>query len=360
MTLERRMRLALAWQMGIAVAILAALSVLIAGTAIVVSGLLTWLLLFVGVVVLESFVFVVPGGPSGWITGTIAHRRTIVLVSGLILLPVVYLRPVRDDIRAFRTELGATGSPAAQTHPELAETTRRLATQVGVPAPTVYVANRQQPESYAVGGRSSGTIIVTTGLIRSLSDEELEAVLAHEVSHLVNGDSRIMNLALVPLLTAEHVGENKPPSKRLLISQPLAYPIYWLAWAGLTAVTRLQRWGSQSAIGTLSQSREFAADRGAAKITGAPSALASALRTLEDVRETPREDKRTWAKSASALDILPREKPAESGGGAGAETGAEAEPRFRTHPPTERRIEHLESLAVDLETDTGGHRHATK
>jgi len=48
-------------------------------------------------------------------------------------------------------------------------------------------------------------------------------VLAHEISHLANGDSRIMNLVLVQMLVAEHVGSDDPPSRKLLVSQPLAY-----------------------------------------------------------------------------------------------------------------------------------------
>jgi len=74
---------------------------------------------------------------------------------------------------------------------------------------------------------------------------------------------------------------------------------------------------------------------GAAELTGAPSDLASALEALSDDRSRPSEDKHTWAKSASALDILPREAAVASPG------------PFRTHPSTEQRIERLEQLVVE-------------
>jgi len=75
--------------------------------------------------------------------------------------------------------------------------------------------------------------------------------------------------------------------------------------------------------------------QGAAELTGAPSDLASALEALSDDRSRPSEDKHTWAKSASALDILPREAAVASPG------------PFRTHPSTEQRIERLEQLVVE-------------
>lgn len=333
------MRASLLWRMLLALAVLTVVSILIAATAIIVGGLLAWLVILVAAYVLETLLLPFSGGYFGLVEWTLANPHRVVVASGIPLLPVLYYWPVRDEIRAFRTELGNEGAPAAKTHPELAAVARRLAQQGDVPELDVYVADRRRPESYAVGGRSSGTVIVTKGLVNRLSAGEREAVLAHEISHLANGDSRIMNLVLVPMLVAEHVGSDDPPSRKLLVSQPLAYLVRLVLWALLTAITTIQRLCCQFGIAVLSRGREFAADRGAAELTGAPSDLASALETLADGRSRPSEDKRTWAKSASALDILPREQAVGSRG------------LFRTHLSTETRIERLEGLVVERVTD---------
>ncbi|WP_226041920.1 M48 family metalloprotease [Natrinema sp. DC36] len=342
MTSGARIRASLLWRMVVALAVLTVVSILIAATAIVVGGSLAWLGILLVLYVLETLLLPFSGGYVGVVQWTFTHPLRVAVASGIPLLPVLYYWPVRDEIREFQAELGKAGAPASETHPELAAMARRLAQQGDVPEPDVYVADRRRPASYAVGGRSSGTVIVTTGLVNRLSTGELEAVLAHEISHLANGDSRIMNLVLVPMLVAEHVGSDDPPSRKLLVSQPLAYLARLVLWALLTVVTTGQRLCCQFGIAVLSRGREFAADRGAAELTGAPSDLASALETLSDDRSRPSEDKRTWAKSASALDILPREAAVASPG------------PFRTHPSTERRIERLERLVVERVTGAGG------
>lgn len=122
---------------------------------------------------------------------------------GFCLLPTVYLGSVRAEIREFKTELGTTGQLAVDRHPKIASMARRFAQQAGVPEPTVRIVTRMRPESYALGSREAGTIVLTRGLVRALSDDEIEAVLAHEISHLANGDGRLMGPLLVPLLLAE-------------------------------------------------------------------------------------------------------------------------------------------------------------
>lgn len=330
-----RPRLSLLSRMGVALAVLFVVSSAVAVTAIVTGGTLAWLALLPVLYALETLLLPVFGEYYGLLHWVLTNPAPVVIAAGTVLLPILYVRPVRAEIRAFRTELGEAGAPASETHPELADTVRWLVQQADVPEPAVYVADRRRPESYAIGGRSDGTVIVTTGLLNRLSAAELEAVLAHELSHLVNGDSRVMTLVLVPMLVAERVGSDDPPSWKLLVSQPLAYLAHLVLWAALSVLTTLQRWSCQLAIAVLSRSRELAADRGAAALTGSPSDLASALETLSDDRERPQADKRTWAKSAGALDILPRETAVGSRG------------LLRTHPDIETRLEHLERLVGD-------------
>ena len=81
-----------------------------------------------------------------------------------------------------------------------------------------------------------------------------------------------------------------------------------------------------------------AADTAAAELTGSPAALAAALERLTEARERPETDLREWERSAAVMDILPPAEP-------GVSTGP-----FRTHPPTEERVEYLNSLTESAET----------
>lgn len=334
----------LLWRMALAVLTLVIASAFIAATAVAAVGLVGGLIVYVVVLILAGVVSplisLVGGDITAGVDAFTSNLPLVMLVTGLALLPAWYLRPVRDEIRSFRKELGQVGSPASETHPEVAKLARQLAGQASIPEPTVYVADRFRPESYALGGRDDGTIVITKGLIKELTDEELKAVLAHEISHLVNGDSRIMGLSLIPMLVAEHVASSRRISVEVgMMIANIFYLIYLVVWAVLYAVTRVQRVFSQLGIAVLSRGRELAADRGAARLTGNPTALATALQTLDDARGRPDEDKRQWSQSASALDILPPKDSVFSEG------------PFRTHPSTEKRIEMLENLVVEQATE---------
>ena len=259
---------------------------------------------------------------------------------GLCLLPMVYLTPIRDEIREFKTELGTTGQLAVDRHPKIAAMARRLAQQAGVPEPTVRIVTRMRPESYALGGRADGTIVLTRGLVRALSDAEIEAVVAHEISHLANGDGRLMGRLLVPLVLAEHIGSDDRPTLQPIHTFSGVVFVYLgqlLAWGVVTAVTTVQLWCCLAGVALFSRGREVAADRGAAELTGSPSSLASALETLDGNRGRPTEDLRAFTRSAGALDILP---PADD---------TDLPQPFRTHPSTERRVQRLEALVAEIE-----------
>ena len=263
------------------------------------------------------------------------------LVVGLALLPALYLTPVRDEIQEFKTELGTTGQLAIDRHPKIAAMAGRLAQQAQIPEPTVRIVTRMRPESYALGGREDGTIVLTRGLVRELSDEEIEAVLAHEISHLANGDGRLMGVLLMPLLLAEEIRATDRPNFELIHAWSgliFVYAGQLFVWAVLTAVASVQLWCCLLGVALLSRGRELAADRGAAELTGSPSAVASALDTLDGGRGRPSEDLRTFKRSAGALDILPPQDQTDL-----------ASP-FRTHPTTDQRIEQLEALVPEIET----------
>jgi len=244
----------------------------------------------------------------------------VVAAIGAVGLIWVSISEARERLRDLRSRLLEDAAEADQQYPELTTQSRRLAALASVPAPTVYVVDRPRPESFTIGSGTDAAIVLSTKLLEILDEPELEAVLAHEVSHLANRDSRVMAAALTPVLIADETLDQNPTR----LGDYLGVVVYSL----------LKLWG-QAGVAVLSKGRERAADTAAASLTGSPAALASALATLDDERRRrPDVDLRVWEQQVAVLDILPPNHPE-------LETGP-----FQTHPSIERRIEWLRRLAA--------------
>jgi len=198
---------------------------------------------------------------------------------------------------------------------ELQARVARLASFADLPTPRVEVIRTPVPNAFTLGWtREDATITVTTGLLDRLDDEELEAVLAHEVAHVAHHDVAVVSAASF----VQQVGAG------IFYGLPLLAPIGAVVYSiGTLLVVSLSRY------------REYAADRGSVLLTGAPEQLMSALQTIADeLAEIPRKDLREVA-GLDAVCILP-----VSG------------PRWfelaSTHPPLEKRLEQLAELARDM------------
>ncbi|GIV57511.1 MAG: protease HtpX [Rhodothermaceae bacterium] len=207
-----------------------------------------------------------------------------------------------------------------QEAPALYEMVDRLRQKAGLPMPKVYVIPSDQPNAFATGRNPShAAVAVTNGIVRLLSREELEGVIAHELAHIKNRD----------ILTAS-------------VAATLAAAITLLARFGLFFGGGRDR---DNVVGTLlmlflaplaavliqmaiSRSREYAADRDGARICGKPRALASALNRLQHGAEQLPMD----ANPATAHLFIVNPF-------AGAMSGLRN--LFSTHPPTEERIRRL-------------------
>jgi len=217
-------------------------------------------------------------------------------------------------------------------YPELFDRVDRLAAQADVPRPPVAVIPSDEPNALSAGTGRRTVVCVTTGLLRELDDDELEAVLAHELAHIENGDSAVMAVAGFPTTVAVAL---LGFALRRLNGWWLLFGFFQVfVYVLFVAVPLLV----VSLPGTLvlSRYREYAADRGAVALTGDPYALASALGKLhgDPDGERPEQDLRRMA-GFSAFCIVPTEY---------------APIRLpSTHPPTHRRIERLRELAADLE-----------
>ncbi|ELY46082.1 M56 family metallopeptidase [Natronorubrum sulfidifaciens] len=177
---------------------------------------------------------------------------------------------------------------------------RRLATQADVAHPSVAVADRAEPGCLTVGSQRSPTIVVTTGLLEALDDDELDAALAHEVAHIANRDLPVVTAVAATVAIGDRLLERERRLRRVLWATlwlavftgigiiVLAVPLLvlgslYLVWS---AVARGLLGVNAITLGLFSKAREHAADRGAVQLTGEPAALAAALETLEDERPT--------------------------------------------------------------------------
>ncbi|WP_226479255.1 M48 family metallopeptidase [Natrinema amylolyticum] len=193
---------------------------------------------------------------------------------------------------------------------------RRLAAQAAVPIPSVAVADRDEPGCLTVGSLRSPTIVVTTGLLERLDDDELEAALAHEVAHVANRDLPVVTAVAATVAIGDRLLERERKLRSTLWGMAvvalftgiglavLAVPILALmvVYLVVSAVARGLLGVNAIALGLFAKTREYAADRGASELTGDPAALASALETLES--ERPTRDARLQA--SATLGIVSR------------------------------------------------------
>lgn len=248
------------------------------------------------------------------------------LLVGTIGFLSIWAWGVHAERREGRERLLADATSPSAEQEWVVGTVRRLSRQAAVVAPEVLIVEANTPLAYTVPRSGLPTLVVSTGTIETLPDEELEAVLAHELAHLANGDLRLMGWVVTPLVAAEEfVDTHLEPDPRAIPF--LALGLWHELWARI-------------AVGLFSRGREFAADRAAATLTGDPAALALALKRLDvTIAETPSEDLRQPDRSTDALSILPALDPDDDGGGG----------LLATHPATEDRIDRLRTLVREQE-----------
>ncbi len=206
----------------------------------------------------------------------------------------------------------------------------RLVQMADMPKPRVAIVNSPMPNAFATGRSPSNAVVaVTTGIMDKLSREELEGVLAHELTHVRNRDVLVITLASFFATVAQLLlrvfafggGRRRDGGSVALVY--LASIAVWII--------------SFFLIRALSRYRELAADRGGAIITGAPQHLASALVKISGgMARIPERDLRQ-VEELNAFFIVP------------ALSGSSLMTLFGTHPSLEQRLEQLQRLTRELE-----------
>ena len=234
---------------------------------------------------------------------------------------------ISGSLTERRNRLRAEPVTPAQA-PELHAIVDRLCVLADVPKPEIVIEPERQPNSWLVGlSRERARLHVTRGLLDLLTPSELEAVVGHELAHLVNRDAAVMTAVGGPGAVLLDGG-----------MRMLRGGWWYMLIGGVVAagVGRLSLLGTQ----VLSRDRELAADAGSAALTGRPAALASALRRISgELRLIPEEDLRV----AACRDVFHLLAVEEEGDGWAGRLGA-------THPPLARRIERLECLERSMQS----------
>ena len=216
-------------------------------------------------------------------------------------------------------------------YPELHRMIERLAAAAGVPKPQVGITPSPVPNAFATGRSPSHAVVaVTDSIMRALKPEELEAVLAHEMSHVKNRDMLTMTMASFISMLAFLIMRNwlfiglfNNRDNNNMGALILIYVVSIIVWLVSTLLTR-----------ALSRYREFAADRGSAALTNNPQALISALQKISGRMDYIPAEKKREVEGANAFFIIP------------ALSGNTLMELFSTHPSLEKRVAALEDLAA--------------
>jgi heat shock protein HtpX len=259
-------------------------------------------------------------------------------VGTLILLAVVGIVLVIQYFFSDKMVLATTGARVVteQEEPRLYETLTRLCAIAGISRPQLAIVESPVPNAFATGRSPRHSVIaVTTALKNELDQDELEAVIAHELSHVRNRDVMVITLASFLSTAAFFIFRNwlvfggdmmdegkGGKSAVLLLLIPVLSGLVWVF--------------SFLLIRALSRYREFAADRGSAILTGNPSHLASALMKISgQMAQVPTADLRS-VEGMNAFFILP------------AISGETFLNLFSTHPTLEQRILALERISREV------------
>jgi heat shock protein HtpX len=259
------------------------------------------------------------------------------LLIGLVGIGVAFYQWWSSDKVAMRAMRAREVSP--EEAPELHGMIDRLCAMADMPKPRVGVADLDIPNAFATGRSPNRAVVcVTTGILRTLDAEELEGVLAHELSHVAHRDVLVMTVAssagiVAGMLTrsAQYGGFHFAGGGRDRNNNS-AVPAYLVAVLVSLVVYAI----SFLALRLLSRYRELCADRSGAYLTQKPGALASALQKITgEMAAIPTRDLRS-SQAMNAFFIAP------------AISGATLKTLTATHPSLEQRLEQLSRIAAEL------------
>jgi heat shock protein HtpX len=243
-----------------------------------------------------------------------------------------------------RIALASAGAKPVEEHelPNVYQIVRSLTQRENLPMPRIYLIQSNQPNAFATGRNPShAAVAVTSGILQMMDYQELEGVLAHEISHVRNRDILIATIAAT-------------------VAAALSFLMRIAFWGGFGGRDRRQSDPFSLIVGlvsiilaplaamiiqlAISRSREYEADRSGATITGSPLALARALGKLDaGTSRIPMPMNPSTAQLFIADPLKALRSRASGGGGMGGLGRL-----FSTHPPIAERIERLTEMAQGI------------
>lgn len=215
-------------------------------------------------------------------------------------------------------------------YPELHTMVEKLCAEADLPKPRIAVMVSPVPNAFATGRNPKNAVVsVTDSIMRTLNREELEAVLAHELSHVKNRDILTMTVAGFVAMIASLIMQNALFASIFDRRESGAWMAAWVVAIVVWVISTIL-------MMTLSRYREFAADRGSVWMTGNPKAMISALNKISGRMDQVPAKKKQEIEGANAFFIIP------------AVSGKSLMDLFATHPPLEKRIAALEDLEREM------------
>jgi heat shock protein HtpX len=264
----------------------------------------------------------------------------------LIVIGLAFFQYYTSD----KLALAASGAKvvSAEEAPDLHAMVERLCAMAGLPKPRIAVVDSDVPNAFATGRNPKhAAVAVTTGLWRRLEPQEVESVLAHELSHVANRDVLVMTIAsffamLAAMLTRFGLyagmfggfGGGYGGNRNNNNNQVPVWLIVFLVSVVVYAISFIL-------IRTISRYREYAADRGSAIITGAPENLMSALQKISSgITQIPQRDLRE-VQGMNAFFIIP------------TNWKTNMSEWMMDHPPLEKRLAALAEIAREMGKPVG-------
>jgi heat shock protein HtpX len=238
--------------------------------------------------------------------------------------------------------LWSSGAKVVTTdqYPELHNLVERIVARNSLPKPKIAIINTRMPNAFATGkGPKSSVVAVTTGLMDILNTEELEGVIAHELTHIRNRDVLVLTLASLFSTVAWYLmqfgfygglysggmGYGSNRNNNSTGAMIIVIAVALLTWVVSFLIIR-----------AISRYREFAADRGSAQMTGKPVELANALMKISgNMKNIPTRDLRQ-EEGLNAFFIIP------------ALSGSTIGNLFSTHPPVQKRVQKLMEMEASM------------
>ena len=281
----------------------------------------TWILISIFTIVIVLL---------GWVYGEYSGLGNIGIMFAVLLATTMNLI---GFFRGDKVALMSAGAKEVQKKdaPQLYRLVENLAITAGIPTPKVYVIKDPSPNAFATGrDPEHASVAVTTGLLQTMTKQELEGILAHEISHIKNYDIRIMTVVIVlvgiVLLLSDILmrtfifggRDNDNRSNAALMVIGIVLAIFSPVFAQLIKLA-------------VSRSREYLADASGSLLTRQPEHLASAL---EKIAKQDKPLKRANHATAHLFIANPFDPHVTK----------KFESMFSTHPPIEQRIQQLRSM----------------